>query len=83
MGKILREHSNILRPTFVLISPGAAFNVATVHACILEPYDPTINYFNYTFVKVPKEGFCHQRDHGCPNLLNSFGLITSELYMYV
>jgi len=65
---MIYQNANILRPTFALISPGASFNVATVRAHILEPYDATTNYFNYTLLKVPKGGLCHQREHACPKL---------------
>ena len=65
---MIYQLANILQPTFTLICPGATFNVATVRAHILEPYDATTNYFNYTLVKVPKGGLCHQRDNACPKL---------------
>lgn len=62
------QNSDILRPTFALISPGATFNVATVRAHVLQPLNPTTNDFNYTQVKVPKGKLCQQRDHNCPKL---------------
>ena len=64
------QNSDILGPTFALISPGATFNVATVRAHVLQSLNPTNCDFNYTQVKVriPKGKLCQQRDHNCPKL---------------
>lgn len=61
------ENRNRSSPSFVLISPGSNFNVATVHGHKLELYEPT-NYFNYTKFKIPKNGLCHITNHNCPKL---------------
>ena len=43
---MLYESSHISRPIFAVILPGANFNIATVCGHILDPSDPTTNYFN-------------------------------------
>ena len=65
---MLFQNSDILCPTFALISPGATFNFATVQAHILQALGPMTNYFNCTQVTVPKGSLCQQRDHDCPKL---------------
>jgi hypothetical protein len=62
---MLFERQNIWRPTFALISPGANFNIATVHAHILEQADPN-NYFNNTVFKISKGTLCNRPNHACP-----------------
>ena len=51
---IIYEHKSIVRPTYALIQPAANFNLATVHAHVLESLDLALNYFNNTKVKFSK-----------------------------
>ena len=63
---MLYKSSCISRPIFAVISPGANFNIATVCGHILDPLDPTTNYFNYTKVKNPVCGLCQLTNHNYP-----------------
>ena len=40
------QNSDILCPTFALISPGATFKVAKVQAHVLQPLNPTFQHDN-------------------------------------
>jgi hypothetical protein len=51
---MLFENAEISSPIYAMITPGANFNVATVHAHKLELYEQR-NYHNNTKVKVPKK----------------------------
>ena len=48
------EHKSILRPSYALIKPASNFKLATVRAHVMESFEPELNYFNNTKVKVPK-----------------------------
>jgi len=59
------EHKSILRPSYALIQPAANFNLATVRAHVMESFEPELNYFNNTKVKVPKNKLCNLVNHQC------------------
>ena len=61
---LIFEHWNIFHPNFVMISPGASFNIATVCGHVVEPYENS-NDYNYTKVKIPKGGLCFTPNHQC------------------
>ena len=41
----------------------ANFNLATVRAHVMESFEPELNYFNNTKVKVPKNKLCNLVNH--------------------
>ena len=67
---IIYEHRSLLRPTYALISiqPVANFNLATVRGHVLPSFQPHLNYFNNTKVKIPKEELCNIANHICNKL---------------
>jgi hypothetical protein len=73
------QNSDILRPTFALISPGATFNVATVRDHVLQPLNPTKNDFNYTQVKVPKGKLCQQKRSQLPKIAHTVNSLRSYM----
>lgn len=65
---MLFENAEISNPIYAMVTPGANFNVATVHAHKLELYEPD-NYHNNTKVKVPKKKkLCYRPNHNCDKL---------------
>ena len=62
---IFYENKTILRPTYALIQPAASINLATVRAHVLESFQPQLNYFNNTKVKIQKQGLCNIANHNC------------------
>jgi hypothetical protein len=61
---MLFESHDISCPIYALVTPGANFNQATVHAHKLDLYQRS-SYMNNTKVKVPKTGLCYQTNHNC------------------
>ena len=53
---------------YALIQPAANLNFVTVWANILPAFQPQLNYFNNTKVKIPKKGLCNIANHNCPKL---------------
>jgi hypothetical protein len=62
---IIYEHRSLLRPTNALSQPAANFNLATVRGHVLPSFQPHLNYFNNTKVKIPKEELCNIANHIC------------------
>ena len=60
---IIYEHRSLLRPTNALSQPAANFNLATVRGHVLPSFQPHLNYFNNTKVKIPKEELCNIANH--------------------
>ena len=60
---IIYEHRSLLRPTYALSQPAANFNLATVRGHVLPSFQPHLNYFNNTKVKIPKEELCNIANH--------------------
>ena len=67
---IIYEHCSLLCPTYALIQPVANFNLATVWGHVLPSFQPDLNYFNNTKVKIPKKGLCNIANHNCTKLHN-------------
>ena len=65
---IIYEHRSLLRPTNALSQPAANFNLATVRGHVLPSFQPHLNYFNNTKVKIPKKGLCNIANHICNKL---------------
>jgi hypothetical protein len=65
---IIYEHRSLLRPTYALSQPAANFNLATVRGHVLPSFQPHLNYFNNTKVKIPKEELGNIANHICNKL---------------
>ena len=65
---IIYEHRSLLRPTNALSQPAANFNLATVRGHVLPSFQPHLNYFNNTKVKIPKKGLFNIANHNCTKL---------------
>ena len=60
---VQREQRSLLCPTYALSQPAANFNLATVRGHVLPSFQPHLNYFNNTKVKIPKEELCNIANH--------------------